>query len=750
MGTLSASPPSVAIRLILGISLLASCIPIALARPLLIPPKRLVMPDEIGGVNIHSVAIDGDTVMASAQRWISTSELVNGVYIFQRAADGRWNFQAPLTEGAQFPERVLFNQDVAVVVGSDGSRIYERGAAGWTLSGTLMAYPNQVIRVENGSLYSARFRIYPETGCLPPYQQWRKVSGTWQVVATIGHERCGEHNAEFNDSRAFVVFRPDGSSASQPPAEIYRNTAGTWPLVENIPAPPPNPPFYNWFGPGTQNGSYAYIDFGYLYRNDGADNWPQIGRLVDPEQDLPNSPGRYAAPVLRGNNLLLTGRERDFELPSHDIDYTNEWTTLRVYRPAPDGTARYFARLNPDNDIWMSAVSEDGKRVVAAGPDNNGGFDPVSKLYVFDIPDTHTFPTRQQDGFQDGNFAGWTPAAGQFSVVRNGATFVLRQSSLAGDSGAFLTATDWTDQSIEADMRPLEFAGAGRWFGLVTRRTDAQNYYYVTFRSPGTVSLRRLRNGVVTELRSGVVPNPLVPGRSFRVRLESVGDQHAVFFEGEPMLTAKDSALTHGHPGVAGYRTRFDVDNVLVTGGTRYLMLMDTMQAFFQSGAMQRGTGTWQQITIDDEQDSFHFYFRQTATSGDAHIFSRTRIPDQVVSARMRPLSYGASQDPWIGVAARVVDQNNYLYMTLRRSNQLSLRKLVNGNIQVLATVPVTFVTGQWYDLRLEVISKLIRGYVNGDLKFELTDLSLPSSGRSGVLMYKTSADLWSYIFYQP
>ena len=292
--------------------------------------------------------------------------------------------------------------------------------------------------------------------------------------------------------------------------------------------------------------------------------------------------------------------------------------------------------------------------------------------------------------------------------------------------------------------------GAGRWFGLVTRRTDAQNYYYVTFRSPGIVSLRRLRNGVVTELGVRAVPDPLVPGRSFRVRLESVGDQHAVFFEGEPMLTAKDSALTHGHPGVAGYRTRFDVDNVLVTGGTRYLMLMDTMEAFFQSGAMQRGTGTWQQITIDDEQDSFHFYFRQTATSGDARIFSRTRIPDQVVSARMRPLSYGASQDPWIGVAARVVDQNNYLYMTLRRSNQLSLRKLVNGNIQVLATVPVTFVTGQWYDLRLEVISKLIRGYVNGDLKFELTDLSLPSSGRSGVLMYKTSADLWSYIFYQP
>ena len=45
--------------------------------------------------------------------------------------------------------------------------------------------------------------------------------------------------------------------------------------------------------------------------------------------------------------------------------------------------------------------------------------------------------------------------------------------------------------------------------------------------------------------------------------------------------------------------------------------------------------------------------------------------------------------------------------------------------------------TNQWYDLRLEVIGKLIRGYVNGDLKFELNDSSLPATGSSGVLMYK-------------
>ena len=55
-----------------------------------------------------------------------------------------------------------------------------------------IVFPERVFRVENGSVFSARFRIFGNEGCLPPYQQWRKVGGTWQVVATIGHERCDQ------------------------------------------------------------------------------------------------------------------------------------------------------------------------------------------------------------------------------------------------------------------------------------------------------------------------------------------------------------------------------------------------------------------------------------------------------------------------------------------------------------------------------------------------------------------------------
>jgi hypothetical protein len=54
------------------------------------------------------------------------------------------------------------------------------------------------------------------------------------------------------------------------------------------------------------------------------------------------------------------------------------------------------------------------------------------------------------------------------------------------------------------------------------------------------------------------------------------------------------------------------------------------------------------------------------------------------------------------------------------------------------------------YDLRLEVIGDTIRAFVDGDLEIETRDPTLPASRRSGVLMYHSSADLWSSVTCQP
>jgi hypothetical protein len=150
--------------------------------------------------------------------------------------------------------------------------------------------------------------------------------------------------------------------------------------------------------------------------------------------------------------------------------------------------------------------------------------------------------------------------------------------------------------------------------------------------------------------------------------------------------------------------------------------------------------------------DGYGSYLMQTDNAGESRWYSKVAAGYQVVSARVRPQSHGTGSDPWIGLAARVVDESNYYYVTLRRSQQLSLRRMVNGQIQVLATVPQPLTLGAWHDLRLEIIGTQIRAYVNGDLKIETTDPALSGSGggRNALLMYRTAADVQSYVAYQP
>ena len=744
-------------RWILTLAALALIVPACWARPLLIPPKHLEMPLPPGAdlsqsrfaPNFGAPVIDGDTVLVPANRAINANnDRTDGVYIFERDATGHWNYAGPLREG--FSLGALINGNLAMVRISGSMLVYERGAQGWSLTATIpMGTFDNPFRIENGAIYvDDRANVLPQPDCQPPYQKYGKVNGSWTVVATIGGQRCADQSIDVNDGRALVVPVPGFSPPppTQPPAIVYADTgAATWPQVASIPQPPSNM-VSSFSRSGTIRGNVAQIERGFLYRNIGSNSWVSAGQLLEPEVELTID---STLGILRGSNFLQYGFERDYELPIRDEDllYTG-WHTIRVYRERPNGFFDYFAKLNADFDISFWSASEDGKRVVANSFDNNVSISPYNRLYVFEIPDAATFPGTQHDTFESGSLGRWTPTAGEFAIVSTNTSQAMRQSSLAGNAGAHLTAIDWTDQSIEADIRPLEFAGTGRWFGLVTRRVDANNYYYVTFRSPDMISLRRLRNGVVTELGFAQAPAPFTPGRNFRVRLESVGDQHAVFLEGIPRVHAKDTTFTHGHPGVAGYRTRFDVDSVIVSGATRLPLRLDTLERQWVSAGPE-GSTSWQFV----QDAGGRTVLRQSSNTGDVRWLSKVVAGNQVVSARVRPMSYGATtgtQDPWVGIAAHLVDENNYYYVTLRRSNQLSLRRVVNGQIQVLATVQQPVATSTWYDLRLEMIGTIIRAYVNGELRIQVAESTLSGGGRNALLMYKTAADFDSYVAYQP
>jgi hypothetical protein len=723
----------------------------AVARPLLLAPIRLSLPSgtELGEYS-HPV-IDGDTLLVSA---ITSSNGVvrHAVHIFRRASNGAWSYGGVLFEGNA--NSLHLEGGLAVVGGGAGAgehtRVFERGPQGWTQTATIDSgaqawdFP---IGIDNGAIVMRRYRSYGSTVCVRADWVLHKVNGQWQEAANIGAPNCDElhRTVDVNDGRALIVNQPPAFRDPQPPADVLVDTGATsWSRAASLAAPP-----LHWFAQsGSIASSWAVVEPDYLFRNDGGNAWVYHGQLLQPEFELSTySPGVR----LRGNSIFMQGPERDYELPVLDAyDVPTEWQTVRVYRPRPNGFFDYYARLSVDFSVREWSVSNDGKRVVAVSPDNN--FEgAANQLFVFEIPDSVSFAGTQQDDFERGNFSRWTPTAGQFGIAVNGATRVLRQSSLGGDAGAYLTAIDWNDQSIEADLRPLEFSGNDRWFGLVARRVDACNYYYVTLRASGTVSLRRVLDGAVTELAHNYVP-AFVPGRNYRVRLEAVGDQLAVSIDGIPRVHVKDTRFTHGHPGIAGYRTRFETDNVIVSPATRLLVRLDTTAEEVPSWASPPAdlTGAW---TSAYDSGTNSWIERQSDTSGDARWFSRTVIGNQVISARVRPMSFvttSGSQDPWVGIAAHAADAQNYWYLTLRRSGQVSLRRVMNGNIQVLANAPQAVTTGAWYDLRLEMIGKNIRAFVNGDLKMQVTDSTLTGGGRNALLMYKTAADAASYVAYQP
>jgi len=120
-----------------------------------------------------------------------------------------------------------------------------------------------------------------------------------------------------------------------------------------------------------------------------------------------------------------------------------------------------------------------------------------------------------------------------------------------------------------------------------------------------------------------------------------------------------------------------------------------------------------------------------------------------VVQFTAIPRSFATDTNRWFGVMARYLDASNYYYMTLRNSNSVSLRKVTDGAITVLATVPLTVSKDASYALRLDAVGNQLRGYVNGRLLVEATDTT-HARGMGGVVMYKTSADFLDYRAYQP
>lgn len=105
------------------------------------------------------------------------------------------------------------------------------------------------------------------------------------------------------------------------------------------------------------------------------------------------------------------------------------------------------------------------------------------------------------------------------------------------------------------------------------------------------------------------------------------------------------------------------------------------------------------------------------ATAGDAG------WQDYSVEARVKLRNV----EPYPGLLARYKDSNNYYMLRINKASEarIELSKKVGGASTIFASYPLATMADSWYTLRMTLRGNVLRGYLNGNALFEVTDASL-------------------------
>ena len=566
-------------------------------------------------------------------------------------------------------------------------------------------------------------------------------TGVWQDTSHMyGEYRGGDiefygRDVDLSGDRA-VVYSPYSEGPPMRPTPnvaIFQNFGGTtgWANDSGIGSTTDAPIGGEVEILGDDIFSNAYLGT-HVFRRQANGEWPKVDSL----QPLTSHLGGSAAYRMHKSDLFIM---------QNNFNYDRDAWVVNVFAKVANGSYDHVATLVSSKGGSLGEFAISGRSVIAACYDGDG----VVEACYFELPTSLTQPARVQDTLSGSTPTGWTLSAGsQFSIVQSGVSRVLRQTETVSPAThtAVLTASNWTNQSIQADIRPTAFNGNDRWVGLAAHYRDASNFYYVTLRSSGSVALKKIVNGVFSTIASA--PIEVGINRTYRVRLESVGTRQRVYVNGVPMLDADDTAIPSGRAGLLTYRAAANFDNVIVSPtatATLYVGAPD-----FNDGLWTySGAGQWNTTISGDLPDSLKYM--QSSLAGDARAVIGVATDDQSVDVRARATTFagGSGGDRWFGAIARYSNETNYYYFSLRSSNTLSLRKVINGEVTVLRSAPLPVVPGRRYRLRLEAVGSQLRAYVNGTLWLETTDTS-HARGQTGIVTYRTAAEFDDYRAIQP
>jgi hypothetical protein len=694
----------------------------AFAKPIEIHETQRIDLITNGSADLEAWDVDIDTtgIIVGGRRGTD-----HGAFMFERNAAGAWVFKQQLgvTSTVVWPRVAIGGNAALYDIGE--VRVVERGASNWVaVQGPTFPYSRSwqsQIEYSGGRFYGS-----------PPSCELMivgKQGGAWNYQGNVASAR--QPYCDNNDQWHSV----DGDRAlvmTEYQARMYRrDSTGLWIPGEVLQRPEGVAGGLNL----SMSGSTATVEDD-VFRAITPDSW-QFVRHLQPLNAFLG--GGYGNSKVSGEYIM---QWQYGGAPGENTESINIFRASNLEHVATLRTS--------DGGVMSGPFAFNGRHLVVAGRATPEAVS--SRLYYFELPTSYSpTPATLQDDFETGNAGAWTALPGsQFTVAPRplafgtGSTRVFRQSSVAGEAGASFNPVNWTNQSITADVRPTAFSGADRWVGVFARRSNASNYYYVTLRSSNTLLLRKMVNGVVVTLGSAAIP--VVLNRNYRITLTASDGRVSTAIDGRTLIKVQDNALTSGSAGVLSYRAGADFDNVVVSGGAPILMRLNEIWDTGSYSWTQSGTGEWWVSNQGYDR------LLQNSTLADARLLTGVAISrDQVIEAHVQADHYGAGADRWFGVLGRYVNDGTYYYLSVRSSNTLSLRKLVNGSITVLGTVPFTPATSAPGDrLRLEIIGNKLRAYANGELAIESTDAQQISSGRFGMVTYKASAWFDNFHVFEP
>jgi hypothetical protein len=705
------------------------------------------------------VAIDGDWALVSAQRAAASGTGFEAAALLYRRSGTQWTYQGilgsvGLVSEATRPGIAMKHGVAAVAIG--GLRIFERNDTGWT-EATYTGTGSQQLVGEDVEVDNGRILIPYQA---PEYRHFvlRKGTSGWYVEGNlVGHINQYSENpetpkADLEGERA-VVLNDEGEYLDPSALRRYRlNENGVGWREETPPIVDPNQyrfgPHVAMSGPVTAFTHTRNFGTRMLY-DDRLVVENGVGVLLlpfgmQPVNGFMQPPGPSDTGIERVGELIAT-RNYDHDSRAH------VYNMFRLDTYVPQALIHVF-KLQAKNGASLGGwIDSSGNRVIVSGQYQGIGSanltDNTVRIYELPPPSeiryVYTLDFEQLNG---PNQTLWQVAPGSdFFIKRIGNNGVWRQPSTNGTPSAYTGIGVQGNQGIQAEITPRSFSGTDRWVGLMTRRIDASNYYYVTLRTSGRVALKRMQDGIPTTLASAPATPPRV-GTTVRLRLESIGQTHRVHINDRLVLTARDSTFQTGRVGLVMHRAAVDFDNAVWSPSQFATIYADdftstTNTAWTPEGAWQRTGGL----------------LRQSSASGYARTFVGSLAEDQYVQARVRPLTF-AEPDNWVGLMLYYQDERNYAYLSLRGRGVISLWRRTDGVIQQLGTRAISVTPGSWYTLRAENINRKTRVYVNNALQFTFDGSLAPISqvsdlwplGRVGLITYKATAEFDDFVAYEP